>query len=211
MSRIVFNDGIEVGGSLRLKNSPTVTPGFNRGDLIRESLADFVIPWEAWKVHDNFRELIPSTPVADDLGLIGGTFATAVPTIQTYDLDTTTATLYARACLVMPIEYDAANQVRLRFKAGMLTNIADTTATLDVEAYLSDKEGLVSGADLCVTNALDINSLTLDDKTFTLTPTALVPGSLIDVRIAMAIDDGGTGDVVKGIISAASLLCDVRG
>lgn len=205
-----FPDGAIFEGTVTLADV-TIKPGIARGNMAQQSLAAFAIPWEAWKIHNAFQTPLTGTAGTDDLGLIGGVYGTSTPSIQTSDADTTTVTQYARALLRLPIEYDAAQNISLKFRAGMKTNISDTTATLDVQAFRSDNEGLVDGADKYAGAALTINSLTLADKTFALTAGAFSPGDLIDVRITIAITDGGTGAAVLGWIGQSWLLCDVRG
>jgi len=205
-----FPDGSFFDGTITTGNV-NVRPGWKRSDLIQESLASYPIRWEAWRKWDEYNTVLPGTAATDDLALIGGTFATGVPSIQTSDAKATTVTQYARAMITMPIEYDAATDVVLRFHAGMKTTVSDTTATLDVQCFLSDKEGLVSGADKYAGAALTINSIVLADKDFTLSAGGLSPGDILDLRITVAITDGATGTAVLGWIGSAALLCDVRG
>jgi hypothetical protein len=179
--------------------------------MAQQSAAQFAIPWEAWRVHDAYQTTLPGTAASDDLAVIGGVFGTGVPSLQSSDAKATTVTQYARAVIRMPIEYDAATDVSLMFHAGMKTTVSDGTATLDVEAYLSDKEGLVDGADKVTTAATTINSLTLADKTYVVSAGALEPGDVLDVRITVAITDTATGTAVLGWIGGAWLQCDVRG
>ena len=115
---------------------------------------------------------LPGTSAADDLGLIGGTFATASPCIETYDVKAAGAvTLYARAAFQLRPEYDAGQTVLIRAHAGMVTTISDTTATLDFQAFESDNESGIS-ADLVTTVATTINSVTLADIDYAVTATA---------------------------------------
>ena len=190
--------------------SVVATADISRSKIAQTTLAPFFIPWTAFRVWDAYQTNLPGTPATDDLGLIGGTFATGSPSIQTEDLKAAGATTsYARFCVALPPEYDDGETVTLRIHAGMLTTVADTTATIDLEVYESDKEAGI-GADICATAAASINSLTLADKDFTITPASLVSGDVLDCRIAIAINDGATGTAVKGIVGYAALLCDIR-
>ena len=112
--------------------------------------------------------------------------------------------------LALPAEYDTGQTVTLRINGGMVTTVSDTTATVDVEAHESDGEGGV-GSDLCATAAQSINNLSFAQKDFSITPTGLSAGDLLDVRIAVAVDDSATGTAVIGSIGSIALLCDVRG
>jgi hypothetical protein len=89
--------------------------------------------------------------------------------------------------------------------------VASVTATVDLEAYLSDKFGAVSGSDLVTTAATTINSLTPANKDFTLTATNLAPGEWIDFRIKVAVNDSGTGTAVIAAIGTVEFLLDIRG
>ena len=205
-----FDNGLRVGGSFTVEPGTTVK-GLGRSNLDQESLSTFTIPLTSFRVWDAIHTLLPSAGAADDLGLLGNTFGTGSPTIETGDLKAAGATTrYARVLVPMPFEYDATADVVLRFHAGMKTTVADTTATLDVEAYKSDEEGGI-GSDICNTAATSINSLTLADIDFTITAGSLNPGDLLDVRIAIAVNDGATGTAVIGQIGAAQLLCDTKG
>lgn len=189
----------------------TLRPDVPRSNLELESLAEYPIPFVGWRVWDALHTNLPGTPATDDLGLVGGTFGTDGPTLQTEDLKAAGATnKYARVVLTLPPEYSEATNVRLRFTAGMLTTIADTSATIDVEAYKLDEAGSV-GSDLVTTAAQSINSLTLADKDFVLTASGLAAGDQIDVRVTVAISDSATATEVKGVIASAILLCDIRG
>jgi hypothetical protein len=110
----------------------------------------------------------------------------------------------------LPPEYDDGETVQIRVHGGMKTTVSDTTATVDVECYESDKERGIS-ADLCTTSAQTINSLTFGDDDFTITATSLVSGDVLDIRITVAITDGATGTAVLGEIGSVELLCDIRG
>jgi len=182
-----------------------------RTQLAQNPIAKFLIPFTDFRVWDDMDTLLPSTPATDDLGLVHGTFGTSSPSLQTEDLKAAGATNNrARAMVRIPTEYDSGETITLRFRAGMLTTVSDTTATLDAEAYKSDNEAGI-GSDLVTTAATTINSLTLADIDFTVTPTGVVAGDWLDLRITTAINDGATGTAVIGIIGAAWLLCDIRG
>jgi hypothetical protein len=119
-------------------------------------------------------------------------------------------TLYARALVPLPAEYDPGASVSIRVKAGMVGAVADTSATVDVEAFALDGAGEI-GSDLCSTAAQSCNSLTFDNLDFVLTATALSPGDVLDVRVAVAVNDAATASAVAAAVGALELLCDIRG
>ncbi len=187
------------------------TPGLSRANLAQDTLKPYTIPWTAWRIHDALASNLPGTSASANLGLIGGTFASASPSIQTSDLQSAGATSrYARAQIPLPAEYDDGETVVLRFHAGMVTTIADNTCTLDVQAYETDEEVGIS-ADLCATGATTMNSLVFADIDFTITAAALVAGDLLDVRILIACNDAAASTAVLATIGAAQLLCDIKG
>jgi hypothetical protein len=185
--------------------------GIERSKLEQTSLAIFPIPVTQCRVHDAMQTLLPNPSANDDLGLYGGAFGTNHPAIKTSDLKAAGATTrYARLLIPIPAEYDGAETVQIRVKAGMETTVADNTATVDLEASECDKDGTVS-ADLCTTDAQSINNLTAANKDFTITATDLVAGDILDVRIAVAVNDAATGTAVTAAVYTVELLCDIRG
>lgn len=205
----VFDNDITVPGTAYLRGG--IEPALARSNLLQDSNQVYVIPLIAFRVWDAITTNLPSAGANDDIGLVGGTWATDSPSLQSGDLKSAGATdRYARVQIPLPIEYVGGQTVTLRFRAGMLTTVADNSATLDVVAYEPDREAGI-GADLCATGATTINSVTLADKDFTITATGLNPGDMLDVRIHMAVNDAGTGTAVIAIIGSVELLCDVKG
>jgi hypothetical protein len=92
----------------------------------------------------------------------------------------------------------------------MATTVASVSCTVDVECYELDKVGGIS-ADLCTTAATTINSLVFADKAFTITPTTLSAGDVLDVRITIAVNDAATATAVTPTIAGIDLLCDIKG
>lgn len=176
------------------------------GNMVR------ITPFE-WRVWNSGALL--TTAGTDDLGLVAGTFGTNVFTVQAGDLKAAGATTrYAIAHVYLPDHYDANETVEIRLTAGMQTTIADVTCTIDVEAYKVDDDGTpTADGDLCTTAAQSINSLTAADKDFTLdaTSTSFAAGDLIELRIAIACNDGATATAVTPVLYKAALLFDARG
>lgn len=203
-------EDLVITGTLRIPE--TGLSAQTRASLLRQDAnARFPVPLTFLRVWDAMATNLPGAAATDDLALVGGTFGTAPPMIQAGDCKALGATTrYARFQAVIPECYDAAETVSLVLSAGMLTTIADTSCTLDVEAYKVDKVGGIS-ADLCATAAQTINSLTFGDKTFAITATTLSPGDVLDVRIAIAVNDGATATAVTPTIAGLDLVCDIKG
>lgn len=206
-----FPGDIIVAGNIRLNG--TLSPAVAKANILAlAELQPFPIPLTDFRVWDAMQTPLPGTPVTDDLGLVGGTFATATPSLRSEDLKTAGATnKRARVLVQLPWEYESGQSITLRFKAGMITTAADTTATLDVEAYKlqADPDDAI-GSDLVTTAATTMNSLVFADIDFVVSPSGLSPGDILDIRVTAAVNDGGSGTAVIAGISSARLLCDVR-
>jgi hypothetical protein len=220
MAADVINNDLVVNGNLAATTmslaAASVTNATVSGsaEIARSKLAletkKYLIPLTDLRVWDAMQTVLPGTGAADDLALIGGTFGTGSPTIQTGDVKATSTTRRARFLVPLPAEYDPAGTVTIRASAGMVTTVSDTTATIDFEVYESNKATGIS-SDLCSTAATTINSLTFADKDFSVTSASLVAGDLLDVRVSIAVVDGATVGAVIGAIGSLELLCQVRG
>lgn len=182
-----------------------------RSKLAQDALKPFMVNLTDFRIWDAFQTALPGTSSGDDLALVGGTFGTAPPSLRTADLKAAgSTTLRARALIQLPAEYDAGQTILIRISAGMITTIADVAATIDVEAYKSSKANGI-GSDLCATAAQNMNSVTFANFDFTITPTGLAAGDLLDVRLSMLVNDAATATAVIGCIGGVDLLCDVKG
>lgn len=180
--------------------------------ITQDPLASYMIPWSHWTKHNEPHTRLPGTPAGSDLGLIGTTFGTNTPAISSGDLKAAGATTrYARAQIELPPEYDDGQTVILRIPAGMVTHQADGSATIDIEAFLSDGAGGKTGSDLCTTNPQDCNSTTFTDYEFTISSAGLVRGSVLDIRLALAVTDTATSDPVAAVLGKVAVCCDIRG
>lgn len=210
-SPTVFPGDIIVAGDARINGS--IAPRIAKSNILAlAELQAFPIPLTDFRVWDALQTLLPGTPSADDLGLVGGTFGTATPSIRTEDLKAAGATnKRARFLVQLPWEYVAGESVTIRLKAGMITTVASSSATIDVEAYKlqADPDDAI-GSDLVSTDAGNINSTTFADINFTITPTSLSPGDILDVRVTIAVNDAATATAVIAAFTSAKLLCDVR-
>ena len=208
---VQISGDLTVSGDLRV-NGAISPPKAKSNILALAELQSFQIPLTEFRVWDALQTLLPGTPATDDLGLVGGTFGTATPSIRSEDLKTLGATnKRARFLVQLPWEYQAGESVTIRFKAGMITTIAGTSATIDSEAYkLQDDPDDAIGSDLVSTSAASINSLTFANMDFVITPTSLSPGDILDVRLTIAVNDGAGATAVIAGITSAKLLVDVR-
>lgn len=206
VTRIVGD--LEVVGDI--KPTGNITPGPTRASLRQDNEAVYPIPMVDWRVHDALQTTLPGTSASDDLGLYGQTFGTSQPLIRTFDVKTLSTSLYARTQVRMPAEYVAGETVKIRLNSGMITTVADTSCTADVEAYRVGKDNSL-GSDLCTTSATTMNSLTFAAKDFTITPASLSAGDVLDVRIRVTVVDSATATAVIGAFADVALVCDIKG
>jgi len=208
-----MSDAGRINGDLRITGDLMVNgsmPEIDRTTLAQDSNAEYVIPLTQARVWDAMGSNLPNTSSADDLAIDGGTFGTDSPKITTGDVKASTVTRHARLLAELPPEYVDGQSVTVRVHAGMETTVADTSATVDVECYKSDKETGI-GSDICTTAAQSINSLTFADMDFTITPSGLSSGDVLDIRITVAVTDAATATAVMASIGAIELLLDIKG
>ncbi len=199
---------------LTLNGIPTPTITTPRSRLTQDSLAVYAIPMHQMKTWNDRAANLPAASAADDMGLITGTFGTDVSVLQSEDFQG--AALTGRYCafqFTLPSEYDNGQTVTLRLRCAMITTIADDAATIDVECFESDRDGAAAGGptDICATVAQSMNSLTPADIDFTITPTALVAGDLLDIRLAFTGNDTVAAGASVAQIAQVEMLLDIRG
>lgn len=199
---VIIEENLTVGGTQK---------STDRSSLTQDNLQSYWLPWYGWRVHDAPQTTLPNPSANDDLGVYSNTFGTGSVAIETYDVKTVGATtLYALTWFQLPPEYVATETVTFRAKAGMVGAVADTSCTLDLEAYKIDKFGSI-GSDLCTTAATTINSLTEANKDFTINPASLSAGDVLELRIAVAVNDAAGGTSVAARIGCAEFLIDIKG
>ena len=138
---------------------------------------------DLWLIWDS-ATLAPLTATAntDDLGYTLGTIGTDAPLLHAVNDDAETIQ-YARQQVVVPSNYIAGQAISLAITVAEGA-VADTDAGIDANVYRQ------------IAPTVDINSTALQSvlsaagtKTFVLTPTNVVPGETLDVRIFLDIDD----------------------
>lgn len=181
-----------------------------RGDWKLEELAAHTVDLTSLRVHDALDTNLPSTAANDDMALVTGTPGTNAPTLQGVDFGGASTDEKAGFCFPLPLNYASGETITIRCHAGMLTTVSDGTATLDCEVWPDDGDGTVS-SDICATAAQDINSLTLADIDFSITPTGLSAGDMLFVRLTFGGSDTGNAGVMIPTITKISVLLDSRG
>jgi hypothetical protein len=181
-----------------------------RSQFTQDDAEVYTIPLTSLRVHDAMITNLPGTAANDDMALITGTPGTDAPTLQGVDFGGTTTDEKAAFEFTLPPEYVDGETVTVEVTAGMVTAVSDGTATVDVECWKATGAGAV-GSDLCATAAQSINSLTHAAKSFTITPTGLVAGDRLIVRVAFAGSDTGNLAVMIPEITKIALLLDIKG
>lgn len=173
-----------------------------------QALDPVQIPVQDFKKPDLITPL-GATGDGTTLGLVAGTHGTNGPSLQGKDATglTATTTDVGRILLPLPADYVDGGDVKIRCHAGMLTTVADTSATLDCEAYETDEEAGI-GSDLCSTEAQDINSVTLADFDFVIDGAGLVAGDVLDLELTTVSIQTGTATETIPFIGAVKLLYD---
>lgn len=203
-------DDVRISGTLAIKETG-VSAQTRASILKQDALAIFPIRLTGLRVWDAFHTNLPGTAAADDLALTGTTFGTTAPVVTAGDCKALGATSrYARFMVELPECYEAGETVTLSLSAGMVTTVASSSCTVDVECYKIDKITGI-GSDLCTTSATTINSLVFAAKVFTITPSGLTAGDVLDVRLTIACNDAATGTAVTPTIAGIDLLCDIKG
>jgi hypothetical protein len=203
-------DDVRISGTLSLKETG-ISAQTRASILKQDALAIFPVNMMNLRVWDAIQTNLPGTAATDDLALIGGTFGTSPPVVSAGDCKALGATSrYARFMVELPECYEAGETVTLSLSAGMVTTVASSSCTVDVECYKIDKITGI-GSDLCTTAATTINSLVFAAKSFTITSSALTAGDVLDIRITIAVNDAATGTAVTPTIAGIDLLCDIKG
>jgi hypothetical protein len=203
-------DDVRISGTLAIKETG-VSAQTRTSILKQDALAIFPIRMTGLRVWDAIHTNLPGTAATDDLALVGTTFGTTAPVVTAGDCKASGATSrYARFMVELPECYEAGETVLLSLSAGMVTTVASVSCTVDVECYKIDKITGI-GSDLCTTSATTINSLVFAAKSFTITPSGLTAGDVLDVRLTIACNDAATGTAVTPTIAGIDLLCDIKG
>ena len=203
-------DDVRISGTLAIKETG-VSAQTRASILKQDALAIFPVRLTGLRVWDAIHTNLPGTAATDDLALIGTTFGTTAPVVSAGDCKALGATSrYARFMTELPECYEAGETVTLSLSAGMVTTVASSSCTVDVECYKIDKITGIS-SDLCTTAATTINSLVFAAKSFTITSSALTAGDVLDIRLTIACNDAATGTAVTPTIAGIDLLCDIKG
>lgn len=179
-----------------------------RSALGQDDLQPYPILIRDFRVWDSpGTNAVVATGANDDLAIVYNTFLTEGPSIETGDVKNGNSARKIGFQFAVPPEYVAGQTLTLRIHAGMKTTVAGTSCTVDAQVARSADPTV----DICATAAQSINSLTAADKDFTLTPTDVVPGDLLDVVLTITYVDAVNGTAVIGKIYSVTILADIKG
>ena len=142
-------------------------------------------------------------------GMTPGTFGSAAPKLIGEAASGNTKTDTCRFLFALPAEYVAAGTITVRVKARM-NNTLTVGGSIDVTGCYKTDGAAGIGSDLCTTT-LQALTTSFANYDFTITPTGLAAGDLLDIQLTgIATDTGGaTGYLIE--IGAVEILLDVKG
>ena len=179
------------------------------GHTTQLDLQSYQILMTDLRVHDAMSTVLPAAAANDDMGVVTGTPGTAAPSVQGVDFGGASTDEKCGFQFQLPQTYRDGETITLRCHAGMLTTVSDGTATLDVECWPDDGDATVS-TDICSTAATSINSTTLANKDFTITPTGRVNGDLLNFRLTFGGSDTGNAGVMIPTVTKIEVLLDIN-
>jgi len=128
--------------------------------------------------------------------------------LETIDSKNATTAVVSRVIDRLPANYVAGSAITIRARCGMKTTVASNSAatTIDFNAYSNSGVANAGSADLVTTNAQSINSLTAANYDFTVTPTGLVAGQDLHIKMTLTVTDSATGTAVIGTVNHCEIL-----
>lgn len=175
-----------------------------RDKLLQEAAELYPIPLHSLRAADGATLGVADTEDSGDHYLVVSSNTWA---LQGNSPNSDTQTDVSVFQFALPPEYDDGETITLRVN-GLYTADGDTK-TLDAEVYLVDQSDGSVGSDICATGIKTLTASAVDYD-FTVTPTSLVGGDLLNVKITTAFEDSdGTDGEAK--INAVSVVLDVKG
>lgn len=138
------------------------------------------------------------------LGITAGTHGSASPMIVSSSTNGTSVTETARTLYRLPDYYRPGQPITVRI-SGRVATARTVAATVDVQAYKSNREGGV-GSDLCTTAAASINSTSWADAEFVINSSGLQAGDVLDLELTVANNDTGGSSAGVAQIGAVEVV-----
>ncbi len=201
---------LQVGDALTIdaNGSASVldTNGKSKQTTTSTSTAAVAIAATEWRKTDGVT-VLPVTAATTNHGLVYGTDGTDFPHLETLDGKNATTIVVSRMLYRLPSNYVAGSAITVRVRCGMKTTVASNSGatTVGLNVYSNSGVGNLGSADLNTTAAQSCNSLTSADKDFVITPTGLVAGQDIHIKLTQTVTDSATGTAVIGTINHVEL------
>lgn len=174
------------------------------------AIQPFTIAATDWRKTDGVT-INPVTAATTNFGVVYGTDGTDFPHLETIDGKNATTIVVSRCCFKLPENYIAGSAITIRVRAGMKTTVATNSGatTMGLNVYSNSGVANLGSADLNTTAAQTINSLTAADKDFVITPTGLVAGQDLHIKLSLTVTDVATGTAVIGTVNHVELRTSV--
>lgn len=199
------NDKTLQDASVAVANVPTMAAAATGADYVITSAAadktlqDSTIATQAassfdvdateWRIHDAIDTgLTDGGAAVDDLGIVDAGFTVGEVAVRGVTGAGLTDTSYARVRVPLPADYVAGENVTVTFYVTENDGAA-TSSTIDLEATCANDRT----ADICATGAQSIAGAASTAYAFTITGTTIVASDILDLRMAIANNDGGGG------------------
>jgi len=109
----------------------------------------------------------------------------------------------------LPDNYKSGGTLKLRLKNQLFGAGTSGASTLDLNVYKKDGEG-ATGADICATAAITPTKGAWQTSDFTVTPTGLVAGDQLTVKVTGVVVESATADL-QIELDGIAVVCDVIG
>ncbi|HEY4263391.1 MAG TPA: hypothetical protein VGM98_24725 [Schlesneria sp.] len=181
-----------------------------RSGILLETAKPYVLALTSWLVTGTGAGLgtAAGTP-AGAFGLTVGTFGTNSPKIVGEAASGNSKTNKMRRLYSLPVEYKAGGNITVRVKCQEAVGAAQISTTVDMSVYKADKAAGI-GSDICAANAQDV-TVSAANCDFSITPTGLVAGDVLDIEINIVTNDTGGSHGTIATIYDTEILLDVQG
>lgn len=176
-----------------------------RSNAAQEDNQEIRVPFGDLRNSDG--SIITGTASAGVYGIVSGGWGVGGTKLQGEAASNNSKTSTTKFTFRVPQNYVAGTNLTIK-PTERVSTPANTTASVDVQAYKSNENGGVSGSNLITTSAITHNSATWIEQSFTLTSALLSPGDELDIYIRQVVNDAGGATGAKselgGVIVAMS-------
>lgn len=187
-------------GTLAAANFDPITVAL-ASSLFTTTLRPYAVPLNELRIWNDFDSFLPETAATDDLGFTEGTYATSAPSLTSIDFKAASTEAFGRVQVPVPADYVAGQPITV-----VLNVTADSDASVGQAVDVVVVRTAAPSTDICATGDLNVDGYTADDVTFTITPTNVVPGDILDIRIEVdAEDSDGTSPTMFIVIHSLTV------